>query len=414
MYIYRTSYQFLNYTTALEKKHLVLSHFRYKGASRFTMGNTHDFLEFPPDSEEAECFYEVLCEMAKSSKSVEALLLYCISNGYLERNDYILRKPNTKWFLEFELIALVSSQEAKLQHWSEKWNLLDSFLLEEVSKIAELSSGILVTKIQFPMLFEWMARHIFSLPVHNALAERQFNLAELYLDPNMSEESNQSIQLFVQNVIHEEKDRKSDLRTTQKTRNDYRERMIDYSDSVTPELIQKAKENIDAQKKEIADHPTPLKPEQVAADRWENLKQRSDGDEIIQELEKSGREMEIKWKSKTLRDKGLEAERSFKPSFSENVFGLRDDVPSLQIICASEIRKYGDEISIDNLPMECYFLIRYLPELIKTDARSENEHEHSQNIAEKQKRLLPKWMRSDVAQDHYSDEHVAGQTKVAE
>ena len=96
------------------------------------MGNTHDFLEFPPDSEEAECFYEVLCEMAKSSKSVEALLLYCISNGYLERNDYILQKPNKKWFLEFELIALVSSQEAKLQHWSEKWNLLDSLLLEEV------------------------------------------------------------------------------------------------------------------------------------------------------------------------------------------------------------------------------------------------------------------------------------------
>ena len=65
----------------------------------------------------------------------------------------------------------------------------------------------------------------------------------------MSEESNQSIQLFVQIVIHEKNDRKSDLRKTQKTRNDYRERMIDYSDTVTPELIQKAKENIDAQKK---------------------------------------------------------------------------------------------------------------------------------------------------------------------
>ena len=49
--------------------------------------------------------------------------------------------------------------------------------------------------------------------------------------------------------------------------------MIDYSDTVTPELIQKAKENIDTQKKGIADHPTSLKPEQVAADRWENLRQ---------------------------------------------------------------------------------------------------------------------------------------------
>ena len=150
----------------------------------------------------------LLCEMAKSSKSVEALLLYCISNGYLERNGYVLQKPNTKWFLEFELIALVSSQETKLQHGSEKWNLLDGLLLEQVSTIAELSSGVLVAKIQFPMLFEWMAKHIFSLPVHNALDEHQFNLAELYLVPSMSEESNQSIQLFVQNVIQEKRTEK--------------------------------------------------------------------------------------------------------------------------------------------------------------------------------------------------------------
>ena len=201
----------------------------------------------------------------------------------------------------------------------------------------------------------------------------------------MSEESNQSIQLFVQNVIHEKKDRKSDIRTAQKTRNDYRGRKIYYSDTVTPELIQKVKENIDDQKKGIADHPTPPKPEQVAADRWENWKQRSGGDEIIRDPEKIEREMEIKWKSKTLRDKGLQVDRSFKPSFSGNVFGLRDKVPSLQVIYASEILKYGNEINIENLPMDCYFLIRYLPELIKTDARSENEDEHSENIAEKQK-----------------------------
>ena len=101
MYIY-TIINFLIKQQLLKKKntwfflisdirvqHLVLSHFRYKGPSRFKMGNTHEFLEFPPDSDEAECFYEVLCKMAKSSRSVEALLLYCISNVYLERNDYI-------------------------------------------------------------------------------------------------------------------------------------------------------------------------------------------------------------------------------------------------------------------------------------------------------------------------------------
>ena len=61
--------------------------------------------------------------------------------------------------------------------------------------------------------------------------------------------------------------------------------MIDYSDTVTPELIQKAKKNIDAQKKGIDDHPIPLKPGQVAPNGWESLKQQSDGDEIIQDLE---------------------------------------------------------------------------------------------------------------------------------
>ena len=35
-------------------------------------------------------------------------------------------------------------------------------------------------------------------------------------------------------------------------------------------------------------------------------------------------EVEVKWKSKTLRDKSLEAERSIRPSFSENVDRVRD------------------------------------------------------------------------------------------
>ena len=48
-----------------------------------------------------------------------------------------------------------------------------------------------------------MAKHVFSLPVHNALSERQFIVATLYLDPNMSGETNEAIQLFLQNVVHE-------------------------------------------------------------------------------------------------------------------------------------------------------------------------------------------------------------------
>ena len=49
----------------------------------------------------------------------------------------------------------------------------------------------MISKKNFPVLFNWMEKHVFSLPVHNALAERQFNIAQLFLDPNMPEETNQ-------------------------------------------------------------------------------------------------------------------------------------------------------------------------------------------------------------------------------
>ena len=60
-----------------------------------------------------------------------------------------------------------------------------------------MKTGVLISKESFPHLFDWNAKHVFSLPVHNALAERQCNIADPYLDPNLSEETNQATQLFV-------------------------------------------------------------------------------------------------------------------------------------------------------------------------------------------------------------------------
>ena len=68
-----------------------IPHCRYNGPSRFTTANTPNFLTFPPDFEEGEFFYADLCEKAKDFKPAEALLLYCISEEYLKRNDYILQ-----------------------------------------------------------------------------------------------------------------------------------------------------------------------------------------------------------------------------------------------------------------------------------------------------------------------------------
>ena len=77
-----------------------------------------------------------------------------------------------------------------------------------------MESGVFIKKQLLPALFEWFARHIFALPVHSALAERQFNIATLYLDPNVSEESIQATQLFVQNMINQKSGKSNKLRTT--------------------------------------------------------------------------------------------------------------------------------------------------------------------------------------------------------
>ena len=273
-------------------------------------------------------------------KSVDALLLHCLSNDYLSITDYITRKPSTAWFLEVEIVTWVSSQADKLHYWCDKWNISEEHF-KEANVIAEMKSGVLITRKQFPHLHEWFAIHVFSLPVHNALAERQFNIASLYLDPNMSEESNQVTQLFVQNVIHRKTNKKSLTRSTAKTRQEYIETMNEYPQTITANLISQAKINLADQKGGNAEHPAPLRKSQIAEDRWETLKERENVDDIIKNLQKQGRELEIKWQSSTLKDKHLEAERSFRPSFSEDIMctkGNTNIVPSLRVICASTIR----------------------------------------------------------------------------
>ena len=155
-------------------------------------------------------------------------------------------------------------------------------------------------------MYQWNARHIFSLPVHNALAERQFNIASLYLDPNMSEESGQSTQLFVQNIIHQKGVKK--LQTTRKSREEYKNRMIQYSETVNHDLIALAKYEINDQKAGRSDYPAPLKPQDLAAKRWKNLKEKPNAMEITEDLERQGRNLEVRWQSSNVRDKCYETE----------------------------------------------------------------------------------------------------------
>ena len=240
---------------------------------------------------------------------------------------------------------------------------------------------------------------MFSLPVHNVLAERQFNIAELDLDPNMSEQTNQAIQLFVQNVVHEKNDKKASNRTTAHSRQDCVTKMALYSHTITPDLFKIAKNNIADQKKGTALNPAQLKPGEIAATKWKNLKEKSNDNvwTTIRELEKAGRELEIKWQYSTQRDKYLEAERSFRPVYSEDIWS-NDRVPSLRVTCASKIRRYGHEIRIDELPRELQILVRYLPGLTANSTATTNitrnidSNGPDQGRRRGQQRVLPKWM----------------------
>ena len=85
-------------------------------------------------------------------------------------------------------------------------------------------------------------------------------------------------------------DKKASNRTTAHSRQDYITKMASYLDTITPDLFKMAKNNIADQKKGTASIPAPLKPGEIAATKWKNLKEKSNDNVLttISELEKAG------------------------------------------------------------------------------------------------------------------------------
>ena len=173
--------------------------------------------------------------------------------------------------------------------------------------------------------------------------------------------------------------------------------MISYSDTITAELINQAKGNIHDKKQGTAEHPAPLKAKDVVTEKWKDFKERPGAQQTLEQLESEGRYLEIRWQSTTLKNKHLGAERTFKPSFSEDVWA-QDHVPSLRIICASQIRAFGDVLKLDDLPYDCQILIRYLPKIVESKdvsrdpALSVNQSKVTNDGPSKDNRILPSWM----------------------
>ena len=75
---------------------------------------------------------------------------------------------------------------------------------------------------------------------------------------------------------------------------------------------------------------------------------------LIDNLEGQGRNLGLRWQSSTISDKDYGAEWSFKPTSVEDLFD-KDKVKSLNVICTSEIRHFGDQIKLDELPCCFYY-----------------------------------------------------------
>lgn len=117
---------------------------------------------------------------------------------------------------------LVSKDRVGLIKWATLWKLKEPQLLCEIKEMALSQQSSLISKEATPKLFEFYAKHIFSLPVNNVLAERQFNLSQLYLNDNMSELSKQASITFVENILI---GGKTNTRTTEAAREVHEERM---------------------------------------------------------------------------------------------------------------------------------------------------------------------------------------------
>ena len=162
------------------------------------------------------------------------------------------------------LHTLVCKDRAGLVKWVEIWNLKEPKLLNDIKRVATSPQSSLISKEANPHLLEFYAKHIFSIPVNNVIAERQFNLSQLYLQNNMSELSKQASITFVENILHSGK---NNNRTTEAAREVHEERMKAYANMLTSDLLQEARKKLNTIRK--CENHGPLTAKDVYPKAWE-------------------------------------------------------------------------------------------------------------------------------------------------
>ena len=256
------------------------------------------------------------------------------------------------------LHTLVCKDRTGLIKWAEIWNLKEPKLLNDIKRVATSPQSSLISKEANPHLFEFYTKHIFSIPVNNVIAERQFNLSQLYLQNNMSELSKQASTTFVENILHSGK---NNNRTTEAAREVHEERMKAFANMLTSDLLQEARKKLNTIRK--CENHGPLTAKDVYPKAWEARKLNSNTSSMIQSLKDEGRKLELQWKASTKGTSQLENQRSFRPTVIAE-FRRAGKVPSLMQLAATEVWGYGQELSIHDLPRECQFFVQNLPNIV--------------------------------------------------
>lgn len=343
--------------------------------------DSHPCTEFSPTSKEGQCLYDQLVEAATSLKSVKSLLAFCEKEGLLDTDQYLAQHPCTLWFTEFEILTLVAADEKNLLKWSSKWNIYESTTLGEIQSQVKSTHPCLISPMVQPALYQWYAVHLFAVPVNNVVAERQFNIGSIYLDPNQSELSKQASHLFVENVLHEPDEQHNLLETmkasresntqcqefkiriTQPVRNHVRQQMHKYANEITPNLLSEARINL-GKLQDKSSEARPLTAQDLFPQKLCERKTNKNHREEIDKLKKQGRSTELQWVAARKKDKGnVEEQRTFKPKpIIDSRIGNK--VPTLMMLAACLVHQFGEEMPLINLPRECEMYVRFLPQIV--------------------------------------------------
>ena len=254
--------------------------------------------------------YDILVDIALS-EGCEEVVSSAVDMVLATNISVLTNNTDVAWLDEFIILATVAEQKDSLTQWKTRWAMSDAALLQDITTVANCSKSSAPQQEQEPHLWAWCCKHVFSIPVNNAIAERQFNIASLYLSASESESSKQSSHLFVENILHAGDTKRRGDRVTAQHRCVVREQMVEYCSSVTTANIQQAQNALQLRNLTGQSDGRTKTSFEVYKDALSRHKQRLDHDEDMVQLEQAGRAHSVAYLPTRKADSVLAEKRSF-------------------------------------------------------------------------------------------------------